>query len=623
MSDITFLLKTLRLRLINIEYENLSNSELINEIERIFVEETGQPLPGVLKVFNSRDSKTLANDESGYNGTAISLTNDKGLNEIYLISQGTTDDIDWEYNFTGIFAGKSITQATTTAYFLEEVKKKFSLENPPTVVGLSHSLAHNNNSLAQLIYGGFDEVYSVNGAPPSFYQLYFGDSKFKTAVDIEFEIGLSNPNGVYSLPPDKVKEFAKDYYIEKGENIHSDISFDDPLFGASGIRGFIQVGTTDFIDTNPEYGGIRELLKDVPDDVFESFQELAIVYAETFNKSGRDKAIEELTGIHAKYLNNGKIDKKALLDITEIGTFFDMLKDVDRKIDPLLERVKIVTTHSKSIGDSLLKANYITPAKRDLLISELDNLQSSLENVRGIYTDLMHKSPEYNAIVPAYGAAGFYIGETLDDVFNLVTEVNAIIDSANKLGEEFGDLGDTIVESHGIAEMLKALSSDNRSYVTNGHSIELVLAGNSNGQAIKVNISAALKIYEQGQSLVEEKTHLLNRLDEAIEEEIFEAYRIERLRTLQRISQIETNPQGEMTMLHEKVYAPRNSAKIISIEVHESTPPLQKVDFTETYFYLHQHIQDTHDFLHRFRKSIEDFFDKDEKIATMFKTVAR
>ena len=94
---------------------------------------------------------------------------------------------------------------------------------------------------------------------------------------------------------------------------------------------------------------------------------------------------------------------------------------------------------------------------------------------------------------------------------------------------------------------------------------------------IKVNISAALKIYEQKQSIVEEKTRLLNRLDETIEEELFETYRIERLRTLQRISQIETYPQGEMTMLHEKVYAPRNSAKIISIDVHESTPPLQNV----------------------------------------------
>ena len=623
MSEITFLLKTLRLRLINIEYKNLSNVELKNEIERIYVEESGRELPGEVKILNSSDSIDLADDESGYNGTAISLTNDNGLNEIYLISQGTTDAIDWEYNITGIFAGKSIAQAESTSIFLDEAIRKFSPEKEPTVIGLSHSLAHNNNAIAQLTNGGFNNIYSVNGAPPSFYQLYDSDVDFRFAVNEKFGINVGDPSSVYSLPPNQVKEFAEDYYKEKGENIHSDISFDDPVFGVSGIRGFIQVGTTEFIDTNPEYGGIRELLEDVPDDVFESFQELSIVYAETFNKSGRDKAIEELTGINAKYLNNGKIDKKALLDITEIGTFFDMLKDVDRKIDPLLERVKIVTTHSKSIGDSLLKANYITPAKRDLLISELDNLQSSLGNVREIYTDLMHKSPEYNAIVPAYGAAGFYIGENLNDVFNLVTEVNAIIDSANKLGEEFGDLGDTIVESHGLAEMLKALSSGNRSYVTNGHSIELVLAGSSNGQVIKVNISAALKIYEQGQSIVEEKTRLLNRLDEAIEEEIFEAYRIERLRTLQRISQIETNPQGEMTMLHEKVYAPRNSAKIISIDVYESTPPLQNVDFTETYFYLHQHIQDTHDFLHRFRKSIEDFFDKDEKIATMFKTIAQ
>lgn len=624
MSDVAFLSRSLRLRLTQIEYKNLSSSELINEVERIYVEETGEPLSGKLKVFNSSDSDDLVDDKSGYNGTAISLTNSEtGTNELYLISQGTTNGTDWEYNLKGIFAGKSIEQARSTSVFLNEAIQKLSPSQKPVVIGLSHSLAHNNNSIAQLINGGFDDVYSVNGAPPSFYQMYYGDFRFQSAVNKQFDIGPSDNKKIYSLPPEEIKDFAKAFYKEKGSNIHSDISYDDPLFGASNIRGFFQVGTTEFIDTNPEYGGVRELLEGVPDDVFKSFQELAVIYADVSNKGGRDKGIEELTGFNAVYLNNGKIDKKALLDIRNIGTFFKMLEDVDQKIDPLLKRVKIVTGHSKDIGDALLKANYITSSERDVLVSELNQLQTSMVNLRELLTDLQHEGPEFDVIVTPHGASGNYFGESMNDVIKIVAEIDKIMESAKIIHDEFGGLGDTIVESHGIAEMLEALSSGNRSYIRNGDSIDLVLTGNANGQPIKVNISSALKIYDQGQSIIEEKYHLLSLLEHAIEKELYESYRVEQLRTMQRISEIEMNPQGEMLMLHEKVYSPRNSAKIISINVHELIPPLQKDNFMEIFFYFQQHIQDTSDYLHRFRKSIEDFFEKDENIATMFNAVVQ
>lgn len=44
--------------------------------------------------------------KSGYNGTVIHFYSDeKGINQAYVISQGSHDSEDWEYNFTGLFLG--------------------------------------------------------------------------------------------------------------------------------------------------------------------------------------------------------------------------------------------------------------------------------------------------------------------------------------------------------------------------------------------------------------------------------------------------------------------------------------------------------------------------------------
>lgn len=91
---------------------------------------------------------------------------------MYIISQGTQDLTDWEYNIKAMFAGKDHQQARATDTFVNDAKNELNISDESlSVTGLSHSLGHNNNTTAQLLYDSFDEIYSINGAQTNFYQL--------------------------------------------------------------------------------------------------------------------------------------------------------------------------------------------------------------------------------------------------------------------------------------------------------------------------------------------------------------------------------------------------------------------------------------------------------------------
>ncbi|WP_078579009.1 DUF6792 domain-containing protein [Salipaludibacillus agaradhaerens] len=166
----------IRARVTDLEYKNLSEEEFIKEIERIYIEEKGEALPAKVEYFHSSDVESLKDDTSGYDGTALYFHSEENqIDVLYTISQGSQDTLDWEYNAIGLFGGTTIKQAEATAHFESEARRRFGIENDQDVlsIGLSHSLANNNNSIAHLTFGTFDVVHSFNGAQVSAYQMYF------------------------------------------------------------------------------------------------------------------------------------------------------------------------------------------------------------------------------------------------------------------------------------------------------------------------------------------------------------------------------------------------------------------------------------------------------------------
>jgi len=332
MSEEVIHSKEMRLRMTQLEYDELSEEEFKQEIERMYIEEYGAKLPAKMDVYSTSNPNNFKNDTSGYEGTAIHFhSKENNIDEVYVISQGTQDAEDWEYNIKAMLAGQDIAQAEGAYKFVNEAKKVFGASDSTSVTGLSHSLAHNNNATAHLLYDTFDDVYSVNGAQTNFYQIYNNNDQFEEAVDNNFSLDISDPNAIYDIDPDKLIAFAEDYYKDKGENIHQLISVDDPLYAVSGVRGFFTLGDVEMYDTNPDYPGLRSIMDDIPDDTVKDLQEMAIQYATATKDGNINEGIQELTGVNMEILD---------------------------KVDGVISGAKFYATHQKEIDEMIHDMKY-------------------------------------------------------------------------------------------------------------------------------------------------------------------------------------------------------------------------------------------------------------------------
>ncbi|WP_289889602.1 DUF6792 domain-containing protein [Virgibacillus pantothenticus] len=376
----------LRLRLTQLGYDDkLSKKEFIEKVKRIYLEETGNKLEADIKVYTSKEARV--GEQSGYDGIAIYLdAKENKKDEVYVVSQGSTDIKDWDYNIKAMFVGKEYSQAKATNKFVLAAQHHFKLNNnedSTPVIGLSHSLAHDNNTTAHLMYNTFDEIYSVNGAQTNYYQLFFANAKFANAVRSHFSLSLSENDyfTIYDIDPNKLRQFAENYYKDKAKNIHQIISKDDPLYAASTARGFFTLGNVEMVDTNPDYPGLRSLVEDIPDEVMKEFQELAIQYTTASNQGGVNAAMQEILGVNMDVVN--KIDDNMPKTyMTDQAGIDEMIRQLDKKVPGLLKRVKTITSNSNLIFSRLEDAGYISNQQKQLIVKEFTKIETELEGIQ-------------------------------------------------------------------------------------------------------------------------------------------------------------------------------------------------------------------------------------------------
>lgn len=626
----------LRLRIINLEYKDISNEEFTNEVRRIYMEEVGKPLEVDVSVIKSSELSNVNNTvPSSYDGTAIQFySKQQDINEVYIVSQGTTDTDDWLYNIRAMQVGKDTNQAENTDIFANEAKKIFQEKNGdihPVTIGLSHSLAHNNNSTSHLLYDTFDEIYSVNGAQTNYYQLYFSDNKFEEVVNGKFNISLfDNPNKVYSIPPNELKTFAEAYYKEKGTVIHQVISSDDPLNALANIRGFFTLGDVTMIDTNPDKPGLKAIIDKIPDSEVKSLQDFALVYAEGFQNGGNNQGIEDLTGVNMDVVDKIMNDGVG----AAVGTYFskdldDMISDVNKKVPPLLEKVTNITSNADVIFGELKNAGYITNAQKQVAVEELANIEKSLkiieEKINSIdenrkMSEEMMKGTKYSPYAgQAAMASGFNVmAGDVDAAIAIYHEVQNMQASAKRLHEELGSVMEEIIASHGIVEMLNALgASKNQGY--SGNDLVLMTGGN---QEIKVNISAAVRMYQEGQQELQKKKTYITKIAERFQEHIIDDYENQKQKVLSDIRNIETNPCGQLPLLRKHVFLPYFSpVQIDKVEVTEQFNGLSGMDISHLMEGLTKSLTDNEDFLESAKSNIEQLFSKDRDLSILFNYV--
>ncbi|AQX54704.1 DUF6792 domain-containing protein [Priestia flexa] len=637
MSD-NQLVKTneLWLRITDLGYKDISKEEFAQEVERIYIEETGKPLKGEISVVRSSEIDQIVKDEnSSYDGTAIHIySKEQDVNEMYVVSQGTTNADDWLYNIRAMQAGVDTAQADSTNTFVKEAQKEFkeraSVEEISSTIGLSHSLAHNNNTVSQLLNGNFDEVYSVNGAQSTYFQLYQRDFEFRKAVKEKFNISLADSKAIYSLPQNELKTFAEAYYKEKGTVIHQVISSDDPLNALANIRGFFTLGDVTMIDTNPDKPGLKAIIDKIPDSEVKSLQDFALVYAEGFQNGGNNQGIEDLTGVNMDVVDKIMNDGVG----AAVGTYFskdldDMISDVNKKVPPLLEKVTNITSNADVIFGELKNAGYITNAQKQVAVEELANIEKSLkiikEKINSIdenrkMSEEMMEGTKYSPYAgQAAMASGFNVmAGDVDAAIAIYHEMQNMQASAKRLHEELGSVMEEIIASHGIIEMLNALgASKNQGYL--GNDLVLMTGGN---QEIKVNISAAVRMYQEGQQELQKKKTYITKIAERFQEHIIDDYENQKQKVLSDIRNIETNPCGQLPLLRKHVFLPYFSpVQIDKVEVTEQFNGLSGMDISHLMEGLTKSLTDNEDFLESTKSNIEQLFSKDRDLSILFNYV--
>ncbi|KIL50981.1 DUF6792 domain-containing protein [Jeotgalibacillus campisalis] len=458
----------IRLRVIEAEYDNLTKPLFIEKVQQIYFEETGNHLEGSIEVLWTTDVEALKGDTSGYNGTAIHFHSAPDtINQLYIISQGTIDSGDWYYNISSLLGGDQAYQATSAGIFKNYALRRFSKldGDSPIVIGLAHSLAHNNNASSQLITNGFHKLYSVNGAQPSVYQLALTDRNLRSGLISAFPEILTDPSAIYTLPPASLTAFAEAYYNEKTEGIDQLISEDDPIYAISSIRGFFTAGRVRMIDTNPGTSGLRSMAEKVPDSFVARLQRLAQEYAAAFREGNYVKGIEALTGINvALFAGVSRLLGVLKIYFTQSAQIDEMIRRMNERIPPLFQLLKLVTQKRVPIWNAFFSNYFITEEQKKLLILETERIEENGQKAIELI-EKVHARRDLGSypVLPAQKGARWIPVTDLYYGIRLYFLVKRLRTNVKKMVETLKPVYCDILNSHSIVEMLQALKKEKHS----------------------------------------------------------------------------------------------------------------------------------------------------------------
>src|SRR5690625_7355595 len=88
-------------------------------------------------------------------------------------------------------------------------------------------------------------------------------------------------------------------------------------------------------------------------------------------------------------------------------------------------------------------------------------------------------------------------------------------------------------------------------------------------------MSAALRLYDKGKELLEDKKEEIKNLQSAVAREIESCYKQEKRKVMKQIDDIETNPTSYSFLLHKHLPTFGLNKKVDHIHVYEEFEPLQ------------------------------------------------
>ncbi len=664
----------LKARIAELEYGEIT----VENIRRIYIEETGQEPPGEITLFHSDTYKsTNYGYDSGFDGTVIHFMDlGAGINQSYTITRGSEKGedegsgppSDWLYNLFGIFGGKAQSQYRDAVNFDDKVNKEIDklvsrrlseynqagieVNNIDLVKrGIGHSLGGNLIQTLQLTEELYEDVLAINDAPPSTYQLATIDGEFRNAIFIEFNIQGRRIDDIYQIDPNKLTAFAEEYYHQRGQAIHHLTIQEDFLYSTIGFRGFMDVGTRDVINTYPHTDGIARYMNKVSDENLYIIQQFVAKHAPAYEKAGITGLNRSMFGIDQDFFTIIHDIKQDWVKIFEppkwkqgsVPMVFGVIGFGSFTVDmPFAYPVKEFPSEFFSNQKEFITRALEIKAKLEELTAVLPSL---LALVGEISSDLMkmiqvHVEEMLGSIkrmIEAIGSAALDLGKNLvKDSFsnnmlqheniltilelsvtmeqesrNIQKSYQAIIDDTKGFVGEFGDAA----HAHGMEHVVNSLNQvEGRRY----EGTDMIRYKNAtDGRTIEVNLSSAVRIYQQGLDKCMEKEEALTSWRRLYYTEYVDDLDFRKQRVMNAIHQMEANPRNYSHLL------PLSSSdvKITKINVHEFIRPLDPMfqdSFEGMYHYLREEIEKSKAMIGRVRNSIEELFEEDQNISKLF-----
>ncbi|UAL52248.1 DUF6792 domain-containing protein [Metabacillus dongyingensis] len=640
----------IRARIAEREYGGKKQVPITEEdIRKIYIEETGNKPPAKIKVYHSDDYKGSKSADSGFDGTIIHFfDSEKGINQSYTITRGSEHKegnsyedkpLDWIYNAMGIFSGVNESQFDSALQFeilvSDEIDKNLEYEYkllnakgvdlpnkeiPLKKIGVGHSLGGNLIQMLSIINGVFENVYAINDAPPSAYQLATIDSEFRGSLYTKYNIKESDFNKIYTIPPVELKAFAENYYKEKGKNIHHLTNEEDMLFAASDLRGFLNLGSRTILDSDPDFVSIRDRIGNLSDEDLHEMQKFLVKYAPAYRVGGYNGLIKAMTGI----------DLVLLQDLKSTWSDFSITDNPVDTLDSVWETVKNFDEIAVNLKDFALQLPQLiknlpvllsiftdlTSGEIDLIVDELKGMEKDVKEIQSLIASLADLTAMDGLLTlnPIEFVQKMFtikdlfeaIDAKIDQLFGRFDTIKAIIKEAKV---EFGEAA----EGHSLQQVSNALAKKGRRY--EGGSLFIFKVG-GNGQKIEVNLSSAVRIYQSGMDSYDDQEAALRRYQRAFEAVFFEDYERRKGDLLSKIHDMESNPRS-----YRKLLAIGSEYEVKSIHVHEQIKALPAV-FSDRLDVTVLHFQDQFDkgrkLISSIKTSIEKMFQEEKDIASIF-----
>lgn len=626
--------ENVKLRLINLEYsykerfasENANEvkkakEDFVADVRRIYKEETNKELPKDIKIYTSKEilqNKDSSVKSSGYDGTAVYIqdkTHD--TNQLQIISQGSADNEDWVYNFSGLFLGMDDSQYKATKEFTIETKKKTQDVKSLKTYAMGHSLANNNQVLVQLIDGEFDEVYGVNGAQISVDHILKADYKLTNYLKRKFStIKISE------IPKNDLKKAIIKYYNDKGvtANITQRISSDDPLYGVSGKADFITFGDVKMTNTHPDIKGFRSVIDHIPDEDVSKLKGCFQKYAADYRKGGIQGFAMEAIGVDMDFLNGIMNEEGTAQQIAYClkhpARLLNMLGALDKKLPEFKAFFAKVKAYSGPVLNQLEANGYIDEAKKKTIqkdVAEVERLTGRLD----VLYEKIKFLVDWKTVI--FTLNNRQLSQSLmKNLIEFYSTYKALEEALGKLDQDTKDLLNLIGEGHSITPLLNALSKK-KGISYKGGDIYFSKKG-KDGKEIKVNLSSAIRIYQAGMAAISKIEAEIERYQRVFHHEIHDHFAIKKSELTKAIHDMEANPSRYQFDIQFKLASgfAGSNGKLNKIVVHDSyhTAPLPQCDGVVSE--LKKQTSSKKKFVKSIRASIEKLFDEDEQISALF-----